>query len=102
MIEIGDRLHSLFGIERHGLEQELIVRNRLRVEYANGIAVGRRFGASARADILHAAGAVLDDDRLPPALEQFVAERAHEDIADPAGAGGRESSDRTRGIILGK
>src|SRR5262249_19044206 len=40
------------------------------------------------------------DDRLAPTLEQFVAERAHEDVADPPGAGGGHGLDRTPRIIL--
>ena len=63
----------LFGIERHVLEQELVVGHRLRIEDANGVAVGRRLGAGARAEVLHAAGPVFDDDRLSPALVQLVA-----------------------------
>src|SRR5947208_1335890 len=100
MVEIRDRLQPLFGTERHALEQNLVVGNRLRVEDADRIAVGRRFSAGARADILHAAGTILDHDRLVPALDQFVSERAHGNIADPAGTGGGQRPDRTRGVIL--
>ena len=50
------------------LEQELVEHQRLARNDAEGVAVGRRLGTGARADIECSAGAVLDDERLAQAL----------------------------------
>src|SRR5215831_8687953 len=67
---------------------------------ADRIAVGRRVGAGARADIRGPAGAVFDHDRLPPAPVQLLAEDAHEDVAGAAGAHRHDRLDRPARIVL--
>ena len=100
MEQVRDRLHALLGIERHVLEQPLVIDQRIGIDDADRVAVRRRLAARARADVLHAARPVLDHDRLAQALAQLFPERAHEDVADPARAGGREHADRPAGIVL--
>ena len=97
---VGDRLQALLRIERHVLDQELVVDDRIGIDDADRIAVGRRILAGPRADILHAARPVLDHDRLAERGPEFFAERAHEDVADAAGAGGGEHADRPRRPVI--
>src|SRR6185437_10043693 len=82
-------------------EQELVIDHRVCIDDADGVAVGRRILALARGDIAGAAGLVLDDQRLAETALQRVVQDAHEDIADAAGARGREDADRAVGIIGG-
>ena len=97
---VGDRLQARFGIERHFLEQELVVEHRVGVGDADGVAVRRRVRAGAGAGVHRAAGAVLDDQRLAPLLAQLLAERAHEDVAQAPGAGGGDGLHRPRRPVL--
>ena len=87
-------------IERQGLEQELIVDERLARNDADGVAVGRGLRAGAGADVERPARPVLDHDRLAEALVQLLGERAHEDVAGAAGARRGDDADRARGIVL--
>jgi hypothetical protein len=98
--QIGDRLQTVDRIERQALEQELVVDHRVGIDDADGVAVGRGILAGPGADHLRAAGTVLDHDRLAQPLTQLLAERAHEDVADAAGAGGGQRADRARRPIL--
>ncbi len=86
---------SLAGVERQLLEQERVVGERLAGQDADGVAVGRRVGAGARADVGGAAGAVLHDQRLTPALVQLVAEDAGDDVGGAAGPDRHDRPDRT-------
>lgn len=98
--QIGDRRDALLGVEARSLVEILIIGDHLVRHDADGGAVRRRFGASAAADIHAAAGAVLDDDRLAPALAQLLAHRAHEGVADPAGCRRGDHPDRLCRIVL--
>jgi hypothetical protein len=98
--EIDDR-DELVGIEGQILEEVLVVDHRIGIDDADRVAVRRRVLAGARGDIAGTAGAVVDDQRLAEALVQFLAEHAHEDIADAAGARGGEHVDRLARVIVG-
>ena len=82
------------------LEQELVEHQRLARNDAEGVAVGRRLGAGARADIECPAGAVLDDERLAHGLVQLIGQCAHEDVAGAAGARCGDHAHGPRRIIL--
>ena len=90
----------LFRIVRDRLEGELVQRQHLVRQDADGVAVVGRLGAGAAGDVHAAAGAVLDHDRLAEPLLQLVAERAHEDVAGAAGAVGGDDADRLARIGL--
>ena len=67
------------------------------------VAVGRRLRQRFRGDDAAGAGAVLDHDRLAPALRQFVAERARHDVDRAAGRIWHQDADRARGEgVLGE
>src|SRR5262245_56808019 len=99
MEEIDD-WRELLRIERQVLEEILIVDQRIRIDDADGVAVRRCLGAGARGDVALPAGAVVDDDRLAEALVHLLAEHAHEDVADAAGARGGDHVDRLVGVVL--
>ena len=67
MKQVDDR-RQLVRIERHILEEELVVDHRIRIDDADRVAVRLRILAGARADIACAAGTVLDDQRLAELL----------------------------------
>jgi hypothetical protein len=98
MEQIDDRRQPMFRIEAQFLEQELVVDQRIGIDDADGVAVRRRFRAGARGDVAGAAGAVLDDQRLAEARPHFLAQDAHEDIADAAGG---ENADRPGRPFIG-
>src|SRR5262249_9527978 len=82
------------------VDEKLVVDQRIGIDDADGIAVRRGILAGSRADILHAAGAIFDHDRMAEPLAQLFAERTHEDVADAAGARGGERPDRPRRPLL--
>src|SRR5439155_7537192 len=92
--------YALLGIEAGALVEILVIGHDLVRNDANSGAIGRRFGASATADVHAAAGAVLDHDRLTPALGQLLADRAHENVADATGRGRCDDPDRLGGVVL--
>ncbi len=96
----GDRLEIALRIERQRLVQMLAIDQRLTRKHADRVAVWRRLGAGTGADIHAAAGAVLDDERLPPPLVQLFAQDPHEQVADPAGADRDDGPDRLGRIVL--
>src|SRR5215467_337357 len=83
-----------------GSPRGLVISERLARHDADRVAVGRRVGAGARADIRGPAGAVFDHDRLPPAPVQLLAEDAHEDVAGAASAHRHDRLDRPARIVL--
>ena len=97
---IGDRREILRRVVGDLLEEELVIGERLGRQDADRIAVVRRIGAGAAADIHGAAGTVLHHDRLAPALADLIAEHAHEHVAGAAGAGRGQRPDRPRRVIL--
>ncbi len=99
--QVDDR-RDLLGIERKSLEEVLVVDHRIGIDDADRVAVRLRILAGARADIAGAAGTILDDQRLAEALVHFLAEHAHEDVADAAGARGGEHVDRAGRVVVGE
>ncbi len=98
---VGDRNEAGLRIERQPLEQELVVEHRIGIGDADGVAVGRRVRAGAGAGVHRSARPVLDDQRLAPFDAQLLAERAHEDVGEAAGAGGGDRLDRAaRPVVL--
>ena len=79
-------------VERQVLEQVRVVDDGVGQKDADRVAVGSGIRAGAGANVVCAAGTVLHHDGLAPALVQLVADRAHEDVAQAAGA---EIGDRT-------
>src|SRR5262249_42065590 len=77
-----------------------VVDDRVGIEDADRVAVAGRVRAGARADVLRAARAVVDDQRLAPILADLLAHRAREDVAQAAGAGVGDDADRARRIVL--
>ena len=73
---------------------------RLAGKNADGVAVRRRVGAGLGADRAFGADPVLDHDRGAERGAHLVAERAHEQVAQPAGPLRRDRPDRPRRIIL--
>ena len=100
MEQVDDR-GKLVRIERQILEEVLVVDHRIGIDDADRVAVRRRILAGARGDVAGAARTILDDQRLTETLVQFLAEHAHEDVADAAGARGGEHVDRLARVVVG-
>ena len=83
---IGDRRKVLFRVIGNGFVGELIERQRLVGQQANGIAVVCGIRAGPPGNDHGAARPVLDDDRLSEPLLQSIGQSAHENIAGAPGA----------------
>ena len=55
----------------------------------------------ARGDVAGAARTIIDDQRLTETFVQFLAEHAHEDVADAAGARSGEHVDGLARVVVG-
>jgi hypothetical protein len=81
--DLGDRHEILLGIVRDRRIEARIHHERID-RHQQVLAIGRRPRCGLRADVAAGAGLVLDDDRMIPALPQFLAEDAREQVRSRA------------------
>jgi hypothetical protein len=94
-----DRVEVLERIEFRARLQRHVDRERLRAEMER-VAVGRRLRRRGGADVAAGAGAVLDDDVLPPRLGQLLRDDPAERVDGAAGGERDQHANRPLGIAL--
>jgi len=88
------------GVVRQLAEQQRIVGQRVVIDDADRIAVGRRLCARLAAENACGAAAIFNDDGLPETLLQFLHRAAHDDVGHTAGRDRYDHADRPIGIVL--
>src|SRR5262249_13418873 len=68
------------------LEKVLVVYHRISIDNADRVAIRLRILTCSRGDIDRSAGSIVDNEGLPETFVQFLAQHAHEDVFDAAGA----------------
>jgi len=78
-------LQVVLGTESEILVKDIVDRDRARRACQQGVAIASAVGDDFSADIAARAGAVFDDDGLPPLLSQLLGDNARQGIGCATG-----------------